>query len=407
VRQPLAFAAVLGVVLAARFGRHYLDLRKAARRPPTAISPPASRKFWSGELQVARVFDETPEVRTFRLVSPDGGELPFDYLPGQYLNLQLNIDGRRVNRSYTIASSPTRYGYCELSIKREDAGLASSYLHRQLHEGDRLRISAAAGKFIFTGQESDSVVLIAGGVGITPLMSIVRYLTDRAWAGEIFLVIVARTENDMIFKDELDLLEKRFPNLRVCVTLTRLKPDDAWDGQRGRMSQDWLSQAVPDLARRLFYVCGPDSMMSSTRELLLKMGVPQSKIKFEAFVSPGVAHRSAQADGEPGTTPVPSKPWLTVDRLTDTDFMPTTATFARSGNTATLTPETSILEASESVGVDLPFECRSGICGQCKVRLVAGSVAMEIEDAITPSEKRAGWVLACQARARADVTVDA
>jgi len=87
--------------------------------------------------------------------------------------------------------------------------------------------------------------------------------------------------------------------------------------------------------------------------------------------------------------------------------MPRTATFARSGKTATLTPETTILEASESVGVDLPFECRSGICGQCKVRLVAGSVVMQTEDAITPSEKRAGWVLACQARARADVTVDA
>jgi glycine betaine catabolism B len=407
-RQPLAFAAVLAILLAARFGRHYFDLRKAARRLPAAIPPPASRKFWSGELQVARVFNETPEVRTFRLVSPNGGQLPFDYLPGQYLNIQLNIDGRRVNRSYTIASSPTRCGYCELSIKREDAGLASSYLHRHLHEGDRLKISAAAGKFIFTGQEADSVVLIAGGVGITPLMSITRYLTDRAWAGEIFLLIVARTENDVIFKDELDLLKKRFPNLRVCVTLTRVEPDDAWNGQRGRMSQDWLTQSVPDLPRRLFYVCGPDAMMSATRELLLKMGVPQSKIRFEAFVSPGVAPRSAEANGEPRTTPAESEPWSTEDRLTDTEFMmPSTATFARSGKTATLTPDTTILEASESVGVDLPYECRSGICGQCKVRLVAGSVAMETEDAITPAEKRAGWVLACQSRARADVTVDA
>jgi glycine betaine catabolism B len=411
VRQPLAFAAVLAILLAARFGRHYFDLRKAASRSAAAIPQPASRKFWSGELQVARVFDETPDVRTFRLVSPDGGRLPFDYLPGQYLNLQLNIDGRRVNRSYTIASSPTRSVYCELSIKREDAGLASLYLHRHLHEGDRLKISAAAGKFIFTGQESDSVVLIAGGVGITPLMSITRYLTDRAWAGEIFLLIVAKTENALIFKDELDLLKKRFPNLRVCVTLTRLKPDDAWDGPRGRVTQDWLTQAVPDLPRRLFYVCGPDAMMSSAGELLLKMGVPPSNIRFEAFVSPGAPLRSAEAavaDGVPVTTPAESKPWLMEDRLTNIDFMmPTTATFARSGKTATLTPDTTILEASESVGVDLPFECRSGICGQCKVRLVAGSVVMETEDAISPSEKGAGWVLACQARARADVTVDA
>jgi glycine betaine catabolism B len=410
-RQPLAFAGVLAILLAARFGWHYFDLRKAARRSPAAMPPPSSRKFWSGELQVARVFDETPEVRTFRLVSPDGGRLPFDYLPGQYLNVQLNIDGRRVNRSYTIASSPTRYGYCELSIKREVAGIASSYLHRNLHEGDRLRISAPAGRFVFTGEEADSVVLIAGGVGITPLMSITRYLTDRAWSGEIFLLIVARTEDALIFKDELDLLKKRFLNFRVWFSLTRIEADNGWNGQRGRISQDWLSQAVPDLPSRLFYVCGPDAMMSSTRALLIKLGVPESKIRFEAFVSPGVARRSAEslvANGDPGkTTPVESRPWLMEEMSTDTDVMPATATFARSRKTATLTADITILEASESVGVNLPFECRSGICGQCRVRLVAGSVTMETEDAITPAEKRAGWVLACQARARADVTVDA
>lgn len=408
VRQPLAFAGVLVILLAARFGKHDLDLRRAVSRSSAPTPPLASRKFWSGELQVARVFDETPEVRTFRLVSPDGGPLPFDYLPGQYLNVQLTIDGRRVKRSYTIASSPTRGAYCELSIKREDAGLASSYLHRHLHAGDRLKISAPAGKFIFTGQESESVVLIAGGVGITPLMSITRYLTDRAWAGEIFLLIAAKTENDQIFKDELDLLAKRFQNLRVCVTLTRLKPDDAWNGQRGRMNQDWLTQTVPDLPRRLFYVCGPDAMMTSTRELLIKMGVLQSRIQFEAFVSPGVPRRAAEADGELATISSESKPWLSVDPPPDTELlMAATATFARSGKTATLIPQTTILEASELVGVGLPFECRSGICGQCKVKLVAGSVVMETEDAISPAEKRAGWVLACQSRALSDVTVDA
>jgi glycine betaine catabolism B len=400
-RQPLAFAAVLGILLTARFGKHYVDLRKAAKQPPAAISPPASRKFWSGELQVARVFDETAEVRTFRLVSPDGGRLPFDYLPGQYLNLQLNIDGRRVNRSYTIASSPTRCGYCELSIKREDAGLASAYLHRTLREGDRLRISAPAGKFVFTGQESEGVVLIAGGVGITPLMSITRYLTDRAWTGEIFLFIVARTENALIFRDELDLLKKRFPNLRVWVSLTRIQPEEAWNGQRGRVNEELLTQAVPDLPRRLFYVCGPDTMMSATRELLVKLGVPPSNIRFEAFVSPGAASHSVGANGESVYALVEPEP------SSDDVLMPATATFARTRKTANLTPETTILEASESVGVELPFECRSGICGQCKVRLVDGSVVMETEDAITPAEKRAGWILACQSHARGDVTVDA
>ena len=197
-------------------------------------------------------------MRTFRLVSPDGGRLPFDYLPGQYLNVQLNIDGRRVNRSYTIASSPTRCGYCELSIKREDAGIASSYLHRHLHEGDRLRISAPAGRFVFTGEEANSVVLIAGGVGITPLMSITRYLTDRAWSGEIFLLIVARTEDALIFKDELDLLKKRFPNLHSLVQS---------DSNRTRSWLEWAAGPnEPGLVRASrALICQADFSTSAAR----------------------------------------------------------------------------------------------------------------------------------------------
>ncbi len=128
-------------------------------------------KSWAGQLRVAQVFDETPQVRTFRLTSAAGPRLPFDFLPGQYLNLSLAIDGRKVRRSYTIASSPTRAGYCELTIKREERGLASRHLHDAVRAGDMLDVIAPAGKFTFTGAESASVVMIAGGVGITPLMA--------------------------------------------------------------------------------------------------------------------------------------------------------------------------------------------------------------------------------------------
>ena len=137
--------------------------------------------------------------------------MPFDFLPGQYLNLSLMVDGKKVNRSYTIASSPTRVGYCELTVKREERGLASRHLHDAVREGSLLDVSAPAGRFTFTGVEAESIVMIGGGVGITPLMAKIRYLTDLGWPGEIHLVFAVKTESDIIFRDELDYLTAAVP----------------------------------------------------------------------------------------------------------------------------------------------------------------------------------------------------
>lgn len=410
VRQPLVFAAVLGVLLSSRFVFHYADLRRIARRASVPTPLVATRKFWSGQLRLARLFDETPDVRTFRLVSPDGGPLPFDHQPGQYLNLQLNVDGQRVNRSYTIASPSTRNGYCELTIKREEHGVASTHLHNNVHEGDHLKISAPAGRFVFTGSEADGVALIAGGVGITPLMSIVRSLTDQGWPGRIDLLFIVKTEDDIIFRDELSLLQKRFQNLHVNISLTRVGPEDKWAGQRGRLTREWLTSCVPDVTSKPVYICGPGEMMSATREILMSLDVPESTIKIEAFLSPGVALQMGgqmltadSPDEAPGTNES-----MTMDEmLAEADLAPATATFAHSGKTAQMAAGMTVLEASESIGIGLPFECRSGICGQCKVRLLEGSVSMDVQQALNSAEKKAGWVLGCQARPRTDVTLDA
>lgn len=122
---------------------------------------PRARRFWSGELEVARIFDESHAVKAFRLVAPGGGPLPFDHAAGQYLSLALVIDGERVNRSYTLASSPTRRGFSEISVKRAPDGTA-------VREGSVLQVSAPARRFVFAQDQAERCVLIAGGVGITP-----------------------------------------------------------------------------------------------------------------------------------------------------------------------------------------------------------------------------------------------
>ncbi len=434
VRQPLAFAAVLAILLGTRFAHHYFELLKAAKKSVKgsprlgatgAASPGVTpivggnaapvgqsaglkpRTQWKGELKVAAIFQETHDVKTFRLTSVEGNSLPFSYLPGQFLNLQLMIEGKRVNRSYTIASSPTRADACELSIKREPMGHASRFLHDQLNVGDILNVSGPAGKFVFTGKESPTVLLIAGGVGITPVMSILRYLTDRAWSGKIYFLIVAKTEKDLIFRDEIQWLKERFPQLHLCTTLTRAEPESLWTGDQGRATEALFRRFIPELANVPAYVCGPNEMMDHTRDLLLRMGVPDHQIKMEAFGS-----KKSKSPSSDDFAHEPSENGLKydapIDDLGSTDMTNPTRviSFARSMVRSEVNSETSVLEAAEASSIDLPYECRSGICGQCKTRLIEGMVAMDCEDALSSSEKASGWILACQAWPQSNVTVD-
>ena len=412
LRQPKTFAAIFGAMILYRIVFHYVDLRRdlaaAKQKAATAraaAAGPRKKKFWSGELRVARIFDETHNVKTFRFVSPDGGSLPFEHVAGQYLNLALEIDGKRVNRSYTIASSPTRGAYCEISVKH--VGHASGHLHRTLREGDTLKVSAPAGKFYFAGHEAERVVLIAGGVGITPMMSIVRSLTDRCWTGEIYLLFANQTRADIIFEAELAYLQQRFPNLRVLLALSK-EADAAWTGARGHLTRELVEGFVPGLQRGPILLCGPDPMMTAMREMLVGMGVPDAEIHQEAFGSPA-ATAAAAAPATEGATPSAGgsiEPAATATAV-DPAEAEANVRFLRAGKTAELPAGLSLLEAAEEAGVDIAFECRSGICGQCKTRLVSGRVSMEVQDALTPADKAKGLILACQARAAGSLVVDA
>jgi ferredoxin-NADP reductase/DMSO/TMAO reductase YedYZ heme-binding membrane subunit len=412
--RPIAFAVPIALLLAWRLGAHYFQLRRESyqfRNPVAAAPVPASAgalapkpKHWSGQLRVVKVFQETPDVRTFRLVAPAGPRLPFEFLPGQFLNLSFVIDGKKVNRSYTIASSPTRVGSCELTVKREANGTASRYLHDSVAAGTLIDVYAPAGRFTFTGAEADSLVMIAGGVGITPLMAKIRYLTDIGWTGDIYLVFSVKTERDIIFRDELDYLRSRFPNLHVTVTLTRAEGDSGgWE--RGRISPELLNRAVPQISTRRVHICGPTEMTDLTRQMLLDLGVPAESIKLESFTSPGRA--SAQAPAAAGTNGTLAAPAQTAEPAATPVNGAATLTFARSRKSLPMTARKTVLEAAEDLGVSINFDCRAGICGQCKIKLLAGQVTMETEDALTPLDRANNLILSCQARCIDQVAVEA
>ncbi|HEY0251418.1 MAG TPA: ferric reductase-like transmembrane domain-containing protein, partial [Kofleriaceae bacterium] len=286
-RQPDAFLYTVIGLLIIRVILHEVDQRRdlITAHEKLALAKkagPKKKAFWSGTLKLARIWNETHDVKTFRFVNPDGGPLPFEHVAGQYINLKLTIDGKRVNRSYTIASSPTRNTYVEISVKR--AAFGSVHLHDTFKEGQLVQVAAPAGKFFFTGHEADRIVLIAGGIGITPMMSVVRSLTDRGWTGQIYLVFSVRKKEDVVFAHELADLQDRWPNLHVNVTLTN-DPDASWDGSRGQISATLLRDFVPSFTTGPVMLCGPDKMMTAMRELLVGMGIPDADIHQEAFVS--------------------------------------------------------------------------------------------------------------------------
>ena len=378
-------------------------LRHQAPEPGVRGDFPKVVGLWKGRLRVSAIYKETPSVKTFRLQDPDGGIIPFAFLPGQFLTYSAEIDGKTVRRSYTIASSAAQTAYVETTIKREDGGVFSDYMHDKVKEGDILDVMAPSGNFTFTGREADSVVLIGGGVGITPLMAAIRYLFDIAWPGQIHLVYGAQSTEQFIFRDELEYLQRRMNNLHVVATMARAA-GTSWMGSEGQITADFMKRAIPDLAQRRVHLCGPPRMMEALRKTLGELGVPSEQIKTEAF---GPARGAVPP---PGMTVVEKRPSGNgADHEGATAIGPATASirFAKSGKVVPLPPDKSVLEVAESIGVPIDYSCRSGICGLCKTHLLEGSVTMEVQEALTEDDKAKGMILACQAKSIGNLVVEA
>ena len=293
-----------------------------------------------------------------------------------------------MNRSYSISSSPTQRAYVDLTVKREPRGAVSRHIIDLLKVGDQFEASGPVGRFTFNGTEADSIVLISGGVGITPMMSIARYLTEQLWPHDIYFIYACRAPVDFIFAKELDTLQTI--NLKLHVTITMERPEGTdWRGQSGRLTKDLLVQTVPDLVSRRIHLCGPPAMMSAVKAILTELMVPGEQVKTEDF---GTAAPSPLAGTTAKTTSPATGPLVT---------------FSNSNKSAKIHTDQTVLELSEELGIGIEFACRVGTCGICKVKMTAGEVEMAVEDGLDSDEKASGLILACQARARVPVTVEA
>jgi ferredoxin-NADP reductase/MOSC domain-containing protein YiiM len=359
--------------------------------------PAAPRPAWTGyrPFILRQKVRESEDVSSFHLAPEDGRPLP-SYLPGQFLTVRLALPGieRPVVRSYSL-SDAARPDHYRLTIRRigsrtgepqVKAGLASTHFHDRLAVGDRIEAKAPAGTFtIDTRQQDQPVVLIGGGIGITPLLSMLNDIAAADAPRETWLLYGVRDDRDHVMRAHLEAIARTRANVHLWVFYSR--PARAMDGrdiQVGHIDLAALKRLLPSNAYD-FYLCGPPAMMESVTRDLQAWGVPADRVHTEAFGPATVK----QAVGGPTAQP-------------DCGF---DVTFERAGVTAQWSRcEMPLLELAEEHGVAIDFGCRAGSCGTCVTRLLSGAVRY-LRQPNAPLE--AGEILPCIAVPAEPLTLEA
>ncbi len=330
-------------------------------------------------LLLAQTEQQTHDTKTLRFQVPK--ERRFCAKPGQFLTFQWTIDGQRVTRSYTVSSSPIHENYVEITPKRMENGCVSVFLNDRAKPGLRVEASGPYGRFYFDATLHKNIVLIAAGSGITPIISMLRYIDDLKLATTVTLLYCVRTAADIIFQSELARLESSLPSLKYAVCLSR--PDPTWKGHSGRLTEEFVSPHVIDLDSPTFFLCGPKGFMDNARQILSTLGVNQDRILQESF-------------GE-------SKP-PTESRLPEACRVETVV-FLHSEKVCQISSGSTLLDLAEKNGVQIPYGCRQGLCGTCATRVLSGSVQMDVEAGLTADQKNAGYVLPCVSRPEGTVVL--
>ncbi len=331
-------------------------------------------------LRCVHIIEETHNVKTFQFVA-EPAKL-FSYRPGQFLTLELPVDGKVLRRSYSISTSPSRPHSLSLTVKRVEAGLASNWLHDKLQVGARLFADGPNGKFTCTGEESGPYLFISGGSGITPLFAMSRWLHDTAPDIDVCFLHYAQSPKDFIFERELRLMESHRSTFRCIFVCT--SEDKEWEGPKGRISGESLRTLVPDFMTRRVYLCGPVPFMATAREILEKGGFDMSRFLQESF---GGAPRAVKP-ADPNST------------------APAKATFILSKITVDCQSTDYLLDIALKEGIDVSFSCRAGQCGTCKTTLLKGSVEQDCTDCLSSEELKNGIILLCQSRPRGEAVID-
>lgn len=349
----------------------------------------ADAPVWQqGEMKVlcVQITQETHDVNSFCFTSDT--PMIFNFKPGQYVMMTAQIDGKPISRFYSISTSPARPYNFSITIKRVPGGLMSNWMHEHFHEGDYISIEGPQGNFNFINLPSKKALMLSGGSGITPVMSMARWLYDMASDVDIHFVHSARSPQDIIFYQELQAMDARWPNFRFSVVCEGSLAGISWSGYRGFLNAEMLHQMVPDLEERTIYVCGPEGYMQAVRNIMTTLALPEEQYHEESFG--GQSTNSAE----------------TAETLkTESDLKPI-ITFSKTGKTTEADSSETLLDIAAKSGIWIASACRMGFCGSCKVKTSNGEVICNHTGGITDTEMDEGYILTCCSYAKGNVTMD-
>jgi ferredoxin-NADP reductase/MOSC domain-containing protein YiiM len=358
-------------------------------------------RAWKGfrNFIVDKKVPESQTIASFYLVPEDGEPLPV-YMPGQFLTFRLSIPGysKPEVRNYSLSDSPGHPEYYRVTIKREplpeqpSVVSASNYFHDQVEPGTRLQVAASRGDFFLNPQEDTPVVLISGGVGLTPLISMLNAIADSGKNRPTWFIHGTRNGIHHAMCKHMRRVAAENGNITVHIRYSQPRPEDV-EGRDydsiGHLNVDLLIELLPNKDMD-FYLCGPQPFMNSMLKELWGWGVAENRIRFELFGpaallqkgTPARRHKKKRAGEEEAYK----------------------IAFSESGITAKWDPEyENLLEFAEDQGIFPDFSCRSGICHTCQYELVKGKVDYNFEPLDPPYPDQ---VLLCCARPRSNLVID-
>ena len=412
----------IAVYLSMGFWHHwqsYQVLRNVAQEFDIAVNPEATPEelqpaaaAWAGyrSFRVERkvLEDTTQQVCSFHLVPEDGKPLP-PFLPGQFLTFQLDtptpLGGTQsVIRCYSLSDAPQSDRY-RISVKRAPApvgssvaaGVSSNYFHDHVEVGSQLQVRAPAGHFHIDRSDAP-VVLIGGGIGITPMLSMLNWCLSAQPGREVWLFYGVRNRSELVMQTQLKNLAAQHPNFHLHLCMSNPHADDLnihpsgpGNHHHSRVDVALLRRLLP-LKPYHYYICGPTPMLQSLVPALEDWGVPDGRIHFEAFGPASVPRKNAAPASRTST-------------LGDDKSGAVLVTFAKSGKQETWMPVMgSLLEFAESHGIVVSSGCRAGGCGSCQTSIQAGEVAYTQAPDFDPEP---GSCLLCVCTPKTAVTLEA
>jgi len=345
---------------------------------------------WNDRLQVLEVVgitEEAPEVKTF--IFRSDAQTWFRYKPGQFITLELPMEGGPLLRTYTLSSSPSRPFAVSVTVKAQAVSIGTRWMIEKLKLGDRLKAYGPAGDFSHHDHPAAKYLFISAGSGVTPMMSMLRWLNDCAPWTDVSFVNCARRPEEIIFRKELDLLGRQMPGLSLGFMIEERSSRENWFGHIGRIDAIRLPLLAPDFRDREIFCCGPEPFMGAVRDLLSSAGFDMARYHQESFsapVKPDVAPEAAAGEGGEKALPV---------------------RFALSEIDGRCLPQQTVLQTARACGVRIPAACEFGLCGTCKIRKLSGDVAMNHNGGILEDEIAEGFILACCSRPLTPLEVEA